>query len=52
VNRGIESLVFFLSIDPAKLYTNQNKILKMTIIANNSFLRFSSSDTAGIRLAA
>jgi hypothetical protein len=52
VNRGIESLVFFLSIDPAKLYTNQNKILKMTMIADNRFLGFLSSDTAGVLLAA
>ncbi|KAL4460313.1 hypothetical protein ABPG74_000064 [Tetrahymena malaccensis] len=56
ISRGVESLVFFLAINPQTLCngncSNLNKIIKMTMIANNNFFKFSNLDSSGLQLAA
>ncbi|KAL4507229.1 hypothetical protein ABPG72_002022 [Tetrahymena utriculariae] len=56
ISRGVESLVFFLAINPQTLCngncSNLNKIIKMAMIANNNFFKFTNLDSRGLQLAA
>ncbi|EAR99049.3 transmembrane protein, putative (macronuclear) [Tetrahymena thermophila SB210] len=56
ISRGVESVVFFLAINPQTLCNgnclNLNKIIKMTMIANNNFFKFTNLDSSGLQLAA
>lgn len=51
----MESIAFFLTINPTTLCNGScvgiNKIIKMTMIANNNFFKFTAADTSGIYLA-